>query len=263
MKKEINYKKTMANTLSALNLFKDEIKSATLIHIPHSGTHIPTFESMNEEIAKKEIELLTDWATEEIFDIKECAQLVVPFSRVFCDVERLPDEQEMMYKKGRGFYYTHADDGTRLRSDNPALKQRILNEYYQPHHDELLKICQDKIDKHGHCYIIDAHSFSEEALQTEENRHAERPDICIGTDDFHTPDFWINELKNHFENNVLTVAINQHYNCTIVPLPMYKKEDKLYSIMIEVNKRCYMQNGKVLPEKVKYLNTLMNAIYEF
>lgn len=262
MKKEINYRRILGNSLSALELFKDDIKAATLIHIPHSSTYIPSFESMDKEKVEAEIQLLTDWGTEKIFDIVDCTQLVVPFSRVFCDVERLPDDQEAMFKKGRGFYYTHTDFGERLRNDNAELKQHIFDEYYQPHHDKLLEICQTKINEHGFCFIIDAHSFSEKPLLSEENQQAERPDICIGTDAFHTPEFWTLQLTNHFEGYGLTVEINHPYSGTIVPLPMYKKEERLYSVMIEINKRCYMQNNKILPEKIEHLSKIMNAIYD-
>jgi N-formylglutamate amidohydrolase len=261
MERKLDYNKIMMNTLSALGAFKNEIDLTTLIHIPHSSEYIPSFEGMNIEKAKEEVQLLTDWATEEIFNINNCTQIVVPFSRVFCDVERLPDEQEAMFKKGRGFYYTHCDNGERLREDNLELKQKIFEEYYQPHQEYLLKICQAKIDQFGFCNLIDAHSFSEQPLKTEDNQDILRPDICLGTDDFHTPISWINKLKSHFENNGFTVEINHPYSGTIVPLSMYKKEKRLNSIMIEVNKRCYMHKGKVIPEKIERLNEIMNAIH--
>lgn len=248
--------------MSALEIFKDEINSATVIHIPHSSTHIPSFECMDVEQARSEVQLLTDWATEKIFDCKEITQIIVPFSRVFCDVERLPDAQEAMFKKGRGFYYTHCDNGERFRKNNAQLKQKIFEEYYQPHHENLLLICQEKIDKHGFCYLIDAHSFSENPLQTEDNQDLNRPDICLGTDEYHTPVFWINQLKYHFESFGFSVEINHPYSGTMVPLPMYKKEKRLSSIMIEINKRCYMENEKVIPEKVRHLNMILTTMKE-
>lgn len=262
MERKLDYNNIMSNTLSALNVFKDEIESEILIHIPHSGTHIPSYESMDKEKEKveKEIQLLIDWATEEIFDINNSTQIVVPFSRVFCDVERLSDEQEEMFKKGRGFYYTHSDNGERLRKDNPELKQMIFEKYYEPHHERLLTACQDKIDKYGFCTLIDAHSFSEEPLQTEGNQDLNRSDICLGTDDFHTPVAWIKMLKSHFEDKGFTVGINRPYSGTIVPLSMHKKEKRLQSIMIEVNKSCYMEKEKVISEKVAHLKEVMNTI---
>lgn len=104
----LDFDKIGYNTLLGLNLFSDEIESSFIFHIPHSKTEIPEqFKSdfVNTELMESEIKLLTDFATDEIFTIGNTTKLVFPYSRIFCDVERLDDENEVMFEYGRGFYY--------------------------------------------------------------------------------------------------------------------------------------------------------------
>jgi N-formylglutamate amidohydrolase len=56
------------------------------------------------DLVENEINLLTDWATDKIFDVVGTKKLIAPFSRIFCDVERFEDDFEELYKVGRGFF---------------------------------------------------------------------------------------------------------------------------------------------------------------
>jgi N-formylglutamate amidohydrolase len=243
-----------------MDFFEKEFRAASIIHIPHSSTEIPTCEGMELTVIDQELHLLTDWATEKIFDISGCTKIITPFSRLFCDVERLPDADEPMYQKGRGFYYTKCDDGRVLRKEIERLKQFVYDNYYLPHHELVLNWCLKKIEDYGVCYIIDAHSFSEQPLQSEFIQDANRPDICLGIDEFHTPNALLEQFKAQFENSGYSVGINTPYSGTLVPLNLYQKEQRLKSIMIEVNKTCYMQNGKVQADKVKDLQNCMETV---
>ncbi|MBR5933302.1 MAG: N-formylglutamate amidohydrolase [Treponema sp.] len=78
-----------------------------------------------------------------------------------------------------------------------------------------------------------------------ENDRTDRPDICIGTDDFHTPD----ELKEYFTSEFAKrnyrVKINSPFCGSIVPLKYYRKNRNVKSIMIELNRSLYMdKTGK-------------------
>lgn len=104
-------------------LFNDYFLKSIVLHIPHSKTLIPS-EAINDyvsqDILNNEISLLTDHATDEIFDINNIDKIIFPYNRVFCDVERLNDDEEIMFKYGRGFYYTKTDDGK-------ILEMKIIN----------------------------------------------------------------------------------------------------------------------------------------
>lgn len=95
------------NTLSGTSLFKQDILDSFVLHIPHSSTHIPDYTGFDMEKVQVNIDQLTDWATDEIFNVGGVEKIVTPFSRLFCDVERFDDDVEPMLQIGRGFYYTN------------------------------------------------------------------------------------------------------------------------------------------------------------
>ena len=87
-----------------------------------------------------------------------------------------------------GVLYTRTSLGKPLRPDpTPLERQHILDRWYWPHHLKLERLVNDVISRTGQCIIIDCHSFSSRALPYEMDQSKKRPDICIGTDPFHTP----------------------------------------------------------------------------
>jgi len=226
-----------------------------ILHIPHASTHIPFVDGFNLSLIEAEQQLLTDWETDKIFDVPEVTKLICGFSRIFCDVERLPDEMESMYQFGRGFFYTHTDNGKELRREIHQIKNRIYEDYYLKHHRSLNAAVVEKLNQYNRLLIIDCHSFSDEPFKTDLDKNTGRPDICIGTDNFHTPNRLTECMVAFFLNKGYSVRVNSPYSGTIVPLEFYKKEPKVKSIMIEINRKLYMQiNGEIISAKVKELN---------
>jgi len=244
-----------------MSLFNKNIKDTFIFHIPHSSTKIPFNTGFNVDVMQKEIDLLTDWATDKIFDGADIIKIVPQFSRVFCDVERLKDEDEEMFAKGRGFFYTHTDNGNILRENINNIKEKIFNDYYLPHHNLFNSEVQKKLNKYDAVNIIDCHSFSDIPFKSDLNQNTNRPDICLGVDEFHTPKYLLNYIKNIFEKENLTVDINNPYSGTIVPIEHYQKNNKIHSIMIEINRKLYMENNTVIDKKVKSLNKIINSIF--
>jgi N-formylglutamate deformylase len=138
------------------DLFKDDFLDSLIFHIPHASTHIPADlgESLNKNLLQHEINLLTDWATDSIFEVPGTTQVLAKFSRIFCDVERLPDADEPMYACGRGFFYTKTDAGQDLRQENDIIKNIVFKEFYQNHHIRLTDYVQQKLNKHNFAIII-------------------------------------------------------------------------------------------------------------
>lgn len=232
-----------------------------IFHIPHSSIHLPETTNFLEQYIHGEINLVTDWKTEEIFDIAGVDKVIANFSRIFCDVERLSDNEEPMFKKGMGFYYTHGENGQVIRKLNQKYKQKIYENYYKPHHEQLELLVEKKIHKTGHAFIIDCHSFSSSPLKRELDQDPKRPDICLGTDTFHTTPNLVKKYESYFEKQGLSVAINKPYKGTIVPLIFYKKDSRVKSIMIEVNKKLYM-NENTLEFFSTKINRLNNLLYK-
>jgi len=228
--------------------------SPIVLHIPHSSTFIPEEYRnqfiIDDEYLEKMIQLMTDHYTDELFvstdNLKESA-VIFPVSRICVDPERFRDDsQELMSEKGMGVIYTHSHEGTPIRKEL-AIKERLvlLNKFYEPHHKRLEAMVGERLKTDSKCLIIDCHSFPGEALPYEVHQSADRPDICIGTDDFHTPQWLTHQIVDWFESYGFTTAVNRPFTGALVPGRYYKSSKKVLSVLIEVNRKLYMDEEHV------------------
>ncbi len=137
-----------------------------------------------------------------------------------------------------GVCYTSNSFGGRLREVSDAEKEQIKSTHYDKHHEQFNDLVAEEIEENGRAFIVDCHSFSNEVLPHEEN--IVRPDICIGTDAFHAPSDLLQKVSHYFKDEGYTVAVNQPFAGTIVPLKYYRKDQRVSSIMIEINRNLYL-----------------------
>ena len=83
-----------------------------------------------------------------------------------------------------GVVYTHTANGEALRAISGIDRLALINTYYHTHHTALTRMADECLEQHGRCLIIDCHSFPAQPLPYESDTN--RPDICIGTDSYHT-----------------------------------------------------------------------------
>ena len=238
------------------------MQSALIIHIPHASLHIPPFalEDYVKEKLYQEFLVMTDHYCSELFS-SEISTLEFPYSRLYCDVERFKeDEKEEMSSVGMGFAYTHCSDGSILRKISEERKEQILISCYEPHHKQLNEMTEKALKENGSCLIIDGHSFYPEPLPYELHPELYRPEICIGTDPFHTPEWLSSFCLTFFNGKGYDTAFNAPFIGTIVPLPYYGKEPKVRSVMIEINRKLYMDKSG---EKTASFEKVRTDIREF
>lgn len=202
-----------------------------ILHIPHSSLHVPDDCEHRYSIPDHERYTHTDLYTDELFPyIGE--RLVFPYSRFYCDVERLHNDP--LEEKGRGIIYTHLSDGTPFREVDQEEHSRIMV-LYNEHHNKLRGEAIKQSTMLDNVVVVDCHSFSAEQVLHEESI---LPDICIGynNDGTRLPDEVIRGLATVFINSGYSVAYNFPYgNSIFVP-----EKENIYSVMIEVNKRTYL-----------------------
>jgi len=245
------------------NAFNDNIKDSILFHIPHSSINIPNTNNflIDGNELNNELIFSTDIATDKIFNVNGIKKFTCDFSRLFCDVERFIIG-ETMDSYGRGLYYTKTTDNKDLRKFNYNDYWNVLTNYFIPYHNNLTETIQSNLNENGSVIIIDCHSFNSKRLRYESITN--RPDICLGIDEYHTPKFLIDYIKNHFESNGLIVEINTPYSGTFVPSKFYNINHNVQSIMIEINKRLYTDNDKIIIDsKVDELNTIIQSLFDF
>jgi N-formylglutamate amidohydrolase len=183
-----------------------------LLHIPHASTAIPDRSGyvVDDDVLQRELLLLTDWHTDDLYGNDQDTAVVAPFSRLFCDAERFPDDaREVMAATGMGVLYTRTDNGLPMRTVDAELRERILRNWYTPHHDRLRAAVQEQLHRHGTALIVDCHSYPDEPLQRDLDRTPGRPTFSIGTDPLHTPPALIEASVAYFAAHGHTLAIDR------------------------------------------------------
>lgn len=167
----------------------------------------------------------TDWFTDFIFyqEDENIKSVIFPYSRFVCDVERLKDDP--LEEKGQGIIYTHFNNYYRCELDDEH-KAKLYNLW--ENHQKLLanSLNKDSI-------LIDCHSFPSNMSDC---------DICIGYNNDWSYDSNVVEIiKDEFTKSGYKVYVNSPYSNSITP----KTDFEYKSVMIEVNKRVYMDEDLV------------------
>ena len=217
-----------------------------LVHIPHSSLLIPddykaSFTAPEKVIHREQLRMTDAW-TDELFyapELTDC-YVVNPVSRLLCDVERFRDDaDETNSRIGQGLMYTRGAFGRKLRNYDEVLRNRILADFYDPHHRKLTDAVDRALEENGRCTILDGHSFNS-VWPVRLNCLLHRPDFCIGTDPFHTPDSLRDAMVKACRDNGFFSRVNTPYCGAITPMKHYGKDRRVISIMVEVNRSLYM-----------------------
>ena len=241
-----------------------------LLHVPHSSRAFPagsgySFDSLNEEER-----LLIDYYTDELFvpgqESTAIRSAVFPYCRLYCDVERLVNDP--LEKKGLGISYeswikkglyreqrrfSYITDAFKLYAEFHA---KVAAEIVDLDHTVLSGFVHECADR---VLLIDCHSFSSRPTML-----CPAPpdiDICIGynTDSTKPDDVALGSIIHHFRTCGYKVGVNEPFsNSKTFDVPV-----KYHSVMIEVNKRLYMDEDTL--EKIAGFDKLkrdIQAVYE-
>lgn len=240
------------------------MKNKIILHVPHSSTSIPMMEGylLDETALENEIIKVTDWYTDDLFESKEDISITADFSRIFCDPERFTDDaQEVMAQFGMGVLYEKNDAGEKLREVTPALKEKVLNEYYWVHHKKFSTAVSNQLEAFGTALIVDCHSYPSTPLLRDLDKNPNRPDFNIGTDAFHTPHHLIDLSIDFFKKKGYSLGVDWPYKGSIVPLEYYGKEKKVQSVMLEINRGLYL--NEPTNEKSERYDEVKTVVGEF
>ena len=233
-------------TRSANYMHNPTIKQIVL-NIPHSSIEFPSQEDLMtwpQEI-RIYIDRWTDWFTDIIFDSIDprVVPVVFPYSRFYCDVERLIDDP--LESTGQGIFYECFDGiPRRWRTENRINAMK----WYHRHIDILSEAITDP-----NTLLIDCHSFPKDLSDIE---------ICIGlNNDWSRPSQeFVDYVVAYFRQEGYYTEINVPYSNSISP----PKEFKYTSLMIEVNKGVYLNaKNKLDPPKEKRLKHTINNLYDY
>lgn len=219
-----------------------------ILHIPHDSTYIPeeergryllTYAELSEEVRR-----MTDHHTYALVEGALSPEQIIRagVSRLVVDVERFVDDDwEPMSKAGMGVIYEKTSNGRPLRRElTKQERQNLLNEWYFPHHRRLEDAVDSALKRSGKALIIDIHSYPRLTLAYELSKDAYRPEICIGTDEYHTPPLLTQKVIEIFRSRGFDAALNTPFSGSIVPEKHYRKDPRVSSIMVEIRRDFYM-----------------------
>jgi N-formylglutamate amidohydrolase len=202
---------------------------------------------------------MTDRYVDELFELpaREATMQRYEVSRLVCDPERFPDDaNEPMAPVGMGVVHTAPHDlGVLQPVPDDAEREQILARYYWPHHAAPPAIVEEGRIARRACLIVDAHSFPSEPLPYEraaddpERRWEHRPEICLGTDPFHTPPALREAALTAFSARFDVVEFDRPFSGTLVHGRYLGMDPRVRSIMGEVRRDLFMDEatGEKLP----------------
>ncbi|MBR6551103.1 MAG: N-formylglutamate amidohydrolase [Paludibacteraceae bacterium] len=268
------------------DVYKPHIKTtivpyrALVLNIPHASTNIPE-EFMPPQMwhnransmhkYQEHARPLVDYYTDELFSVdddKRIKPIVFDLCRTLCDVERMVNDP--LEDEGYGIVCSkvmrHDPGATKCSVDyNPAQyrqNQSLLLRYLDYQHCLAKTIIKASYDKQQlrskSVLLVDCHSFSSmPTALCDPGPAEEQVDICIGyNDDATLPSAGMIDLVvSHFEGFGYKVGRNtpfSHSKTVECPVPYH-------SLMIEVNKRCYMNEHTL--EKTEGFNQLKEVIH--
>jgi N-formylglutamate amidohydrolase len=68
-----------------------------------------------------------------------------------------------------------------------------------------------------------------------------RPEICLGTDPFHTPQKLVDLFSERAHQLGLSLSINQPFSGALTPAAFYQADRRVHALMIEVRRDLYME----------------------
>jgi N-formylglutamate deformylase len=227
------------------------LPSWVILHVPHDATRIPYQVRdqfvLSDELLAREVLRMTDSHTRALFcePHAETSAVVAPVSRLVVDVERFEDDAaEPMAEIGMGVVYRR---GSSLQALRRALTrdehERLLADYYRPHHVALNHAAAACLAAHGRVLLLDCHSFPSRPLPYEPAQRADRPDICIGTDDFHTPPALAEAFIDTYAGAGFTVRRDSPFAGAMMAAPFHRSEPRACALMVEVNRGLYMDEA--------------------
>jgi len=228
-----------------------------IFHIPHDSIVIPLEVRdqfvLNDNDLSQEIIKMTDHHTYDLINRNFPTSQIVkfPLSRLVVDVERFESDcDEHMAGRGMGVIYESTHELKQLR--RPLLtveREHLLSKWYRPHHALLTSAVDKALNEFRRALVIDVHSFPSQPLPYETDMTAYRPEICIGSDSYHSQEHAVLALARCFESHGFEVGINTPFAGAIVPAKHHKKDERVQAVMIEIRRDLYLDESTGLLSK--------------
>jgi len=222
--------------------------SRVVLHVPHSSRTIPDVVRaglvLDDEALERELDAITDAHTDEVALRAAEVAAVRPWvfvnrlSRLVVDPERFPNETEEMNAVGMGVVYDRTTQQQVLRRPTEEERRALVAEFFDPYAAALAGLVRDRLASVGQVTILDVHSYPDVALPYELQGDGARPQVCLGTDAFHTPAGLTAAAAEAFAAVVGRdqVGLNSPFAGAYVPLDQHGVNQAVSALMLELRR---------------------------
>lgn len=218
---------------------KNNNKIPIIVSIPHSGTYLPI--TMKKNLVDNVVLSNMDWYLSELYlFLKDLGitTLVNNVSRYVIDTNReMNDFENDSYIKN--YIYTKTTFNNKIYKkilDNKEINYRI-KEYYNPYHDFIADLINDKLTKFNKVYLIDLHSFGKNLEE----------DIVLGNRNYQTASYEFTDLiETLLKRRGFKIILNKPYNGGYIVKKYANKN--VETVQIELSYKKYIEDRIFLNE---------------
>lgn len=243
--------------------------SRVLLHVPHASRSIPSDVRdgiiLDDAALAAELDAIVDADTDLVAEGAAAAGDLPPWlfvnrtSRLVVDPERFPDEREELNAVGMGAVYERTTTGAVLRTPTPEQRQALIDDYFTPYAEAMAQLVRDRLAARGGVTIIDVHSYPLVPNPYELHADGPRPEICVGTDAFHTPADLRDQVVRAMRATAPTgdVGLDSPFQGCYVPLDQYGANDSVRAVMLEIRRDVVADH---LAELTRSIGDLVTAL---
>lgn len=238
----------MTDVPPSFALLPGDADSPVILHVPHSARDLPAAVRsgivLDDAALERELDHITDAHTASVAEAAARAAGVTPWrfvnrlSRLVVDPERFPDGREEMLAVGMGAVYTRTTHKEVLRPEGFDAEPLIAR-YFRPYARAMTEAVAGRLAATGRAVIIDVHSYPSVPLPYELHGEGPRPEVCLGTDSFHTPPGLLDAAREAFAPCGRT-GLDSPFAGTYVPLEFYGERAEVSALMVEIRRDTYM-----------------------
>lgn len=213
-----------------------------LIHVPHAGYNLPNTITPNrfndptavDYVYRSTRDMYADRIGQTLADTCNGTLMINHISRLYCDVNRYPDDREPKNTIGMGAIYTHDLNGQPLYKPNYQPDGREhgerFNLIYYPWHRILHDQTQLLLNLYDQCTILDIHTYSQHSQSYELKEP--RPHIILTVNENQPSQRLAILLYLQLLTTGHIIGFNTHYHTSIMPHMI--THPKLVSIRITI-----------------------------
>ncbi|WP_417446252.1 N-formylglutamate amidohydrolase [Kangiella sp.] len=235
-----------------------EYHSPIIVSMPHHGQFIPNDVIQQMQPAAYD-SADTDWYLVDLYSFLDemgITRINANYSRYLIDLNR---------DKSGEVLYAGADNTELCPTSNfdreplyteeklptSAEIKRRVELYWQPYHDQLVRLIKQAKQQHGFCLLFEAHTIQSEVPRFFEGQ---LPDFNFGTNNGATLNEPLTKALENFDTQQYSKIINGRFKGGYITRHYADPENQIYCLQLELSQITYLNEQKRLLDKTKTQN---------